>query len=76
MTLQHAQSIVGHGDGLELYEGYSGRGMYGVTTVGVTGSQSEIIEAIALASAAEGPDFAGRMRSLQWDSMGKQAIAY
>jgi len=70
MTLEDAKKIVANSeDGeLEVRENYSGRGMYGKTTVGVVGYQSDIQEAAQAAGV--------RVSSLKWDRMGKLDIAY
>lgn len=60
MKLEHAQRIVRAANdiGLDvtLREDYSGRGMYGKTTTGVVGSQSDIIASIATAAYWLGQD--------------------
>lgn len=70
MKLEDAKAIVKaaeEGD-VELYENYSGRGMYGELTTGVTGSQSAIIRA------AE--DAGIRTSGFRWDDIGMDMIAY
>ena len=46
MEQQIAELIVGFGNDLRIHENYSGRGMYGSTTTGVTGSHSDFMNAI------------------------------
>lgn len=59
----------------EIYEGYSGRGMYGEETVGVTvDNKSELIESIINDSELfDGLSFAGGLRH---DSLGLGIIIY
>lgn len=75
-----------HDIALELYENYSGRGMYGSKTHGVTGKYSSFICAVAEASAdlvenhgkdsTEWVNFLEDLENLRTDSMGLDFIFY
>lgn len=85
MKLETAQKIVEaagddyeEGEGVSLYEDYSGRGMYGKMTAAVTGDLSAIIAAIAMAAYEagcdeEGPLDLGRVRV---DDLGRGVVVY
>ena len=47
MKKEIAEYIVDQSDSLELYEDYSGRGMYGKPTTAITGTDGEFREALA-----------------------------
>ncbi len=67
---------------IEVYEGYSGRGMYGRKTTGLSGSKSDIVKATAMAFFSMGeagdPDGEEMLEDLDWawDSLGRDEIAY
>jgi len=67
---------------LSLYEGYSGRGMYGKSTTAVTGSLNSLIMSVAVSSkeiAESDNDFEEFVRSMgmvQKDSMGKDDLVF
>lgn len=88
MKLEHAQAIENAADAVgldvELYEKYSGRGMYGEETSGVVGSLGDIICAIAYAANQMGYDrgylgeeynddesFLEWTKHIRFDSMGR-----
>ena len=70
---------------LELYKDYSGRGMFGSKTYGVTGKYASFVVAVAEASATivedhgkstEWEQFIEDLESLRTDSMGLDSIFY
>jgi len=73
---------------LELRDSYSGRGMYGSTTVAVVGDQREFLRALCFAAANieedtkddEDPvyldDFMDEVGSLRTDNMGRTALIW
>ena len=72
-------------ENLSLYEGYSGRGMYGDTTDGVVGSHQAFNQTLAeiIRELPHDPDLAEEadaiadaLRNLQQDSMGRDRIWY
>ena len=63
----------------EVYEDYSGRGMYGNTVVGITieqGDQSKIIQHITQAATELYPEHVDRIVPRRSDNMGLQIILY
>lgn len=81
MTLAAAEAIVDNSSGeLEVYEKYSGRGMYGRQTSGVTGSYQNFYEAIGEIMELEEEDVrievAKAIRELRTDTMGLDMIFY
>jgi len=89
MKLEHAQAIENAAESIgldvELYEGYSGRGMYGEKTTGVVGDLKDIICAIAHAANQMGYDrgylgeeyddesFLDGIKHIRFDSMGRSS---
>ena len=80
MNIKTAELIAEAHDGLEVYENYSGRGMYGETTSGVVGSTddfhwalAEIMESYSQHSREK---VAEALRCLQRDNMGLDMIFY
>lgn len=69
---------------IRIYEGYSGRGMYGKECIGVTGSLGDIVSALlegALKMAStmsrfEKRDLLDDVQNMQRDSMGHDMIVY
>ena len=64
---------------VEVYEGYSGRGMYGRKTAGVVGRRQDIVRAtVQAAIEAKRIYQTGFQEDLDWswDSMGRDEIAY
>ncbi len=80
MNQEAAQALVDANYELELYEGYSGRGMFGKETTGVTGSQSDYDEAIATimedGEEEERSEVAKALRGVRTDNMGRDIIWY
>ena len=84
MNLELAEGIKNaiedNGHECEIYENYSGRGMFGTTTTGiVVESEIQIIESIlATPRFFIEKDFTARFdpQSLQTDNMGKRFIIY
>lgn len=85
MKLEHAQAIVNAasdaGLDVRLYEGYSGRGMYGKTTAGVVGSLRDILACTAQAAInqdhdGKGDDLVCALATTSSDSMGRDLIVY
>ncbi len=69
MKLETAKQIVEASDGsVRLYKDYSGRGMCGATTAGVTGKEYDIVDAAEQAGV--------KTADFRWDSMGLDMIAY
>lgn len=72
MTTEQAKKIVelAERDGVELsvYEGYSGRGMYGKKTTAVTGHRDDISHYAALANVPR--------RTLTLDQLGMGHVGY
>ena len=68
------------GEDLSLYEGYSGRGMFGETTAAVVGYRGDLDRTIAHiveSNDSEGRAFVAKlMRRIRQDNMGKQMIFY
>lgn len=75
-----------NGDEMNLYNNYSGRGMMGQTTDGITFSaMSDLYKAIAIASVRvhDGEhadlthdDFVSDIAGIRFDNMGRDKIAY
>lgn len=88
MTIKAAQFLVNvmenAGETAELYENYSGRGMYGKTTTGVTVSHPlllittliEYIKQMEPESFAEDRKNIPDIETLRWDNMGMDTIIY
>lgn len=89
MKLEHANLIVqaadSLGEELHLHENYSGRGMYGKTTAGVSGPLRHLFGAVAQAAVniailnphGDKPDeFVEDMQDLAMDSMAFDTIIY
>lgn len=90
MKLEAAKEIVDCSDGnCELYENYSGRGMYGKSTTAVTFDNlgeficSAVIAGKYIAMAGEDgnpelehEEFCEELRTLRFDQLGKGQIAY
>lgn len=84
MELVLAEAIVRESYDLEVYEGYSGRGMYGAETSGVTGSFSNIMSAVAKMASGLDSEYEHDQEVLEaldkcsWrtDSMGYDMIVY
>ena len=85
MKKSTAELIVEASDNLELYEDYSGRGMFGSKTYGVTGKYASFVVAVADASATvvedhgkstEWEEFIEDLENLRTDSMGLDSIFY
>lgn len=78
MTRDAAEVITAYGG--EIYENYSGRGMYGSETAGVVfDSEADFFEAIAdlLENDEEDKEeVAKALRKLKTDNMGKSIIYY
>ena len=84
MTKEHAEALVEASEGSEneltIFEGYSGRGMYGEQTWGVSGSHRGFIRAGFIASRdfdeEEAEDFMEEISSIRTDSLGLDIIFY
>jgi len=81
MKLSVAKLLVDKSDGfLNLYENYSGRGMFGRTTSAVNGSQSDfdetISEIIESGTSKERSEIAELIKSKRQDSLGLDLIFY
>jgi hypothetical protein len=87
MQLNHAQLIRQASETIdseiEIYADYSGRGMMGNSTAGVTGDKSSIIAAMVYAafeigrSGGDVDEFMVDIHRLRWDNMGRSdVIAY
>lgn len=80
MKIEAAEIIANYGG--EIYENYSGRGMYDKTTTGITfGSQTEFNRAFADAIKNSGDDdekelLTSALSKLQTDNMGLSIIFY
>ena len=80
MKLKTAKLLVRLCPGLSLNPGYSGRSMYGETTVAVSGGSEDARDAVADAiyecgeagDAATLQDF----KAIRWDSLGRDVVAY
>jgi hypothetical protein len=72
LTVEQAKEILDHLDEGEVYEGYSGRGMYGKTCVGIVTKESPIKVGYAAAKAGI-PEKDLPLRS---DNMGLSTIYY
>jgi hypothetical protein len=84
MKLETAKLIAdadGTGD-VEVYEGYSGRGMYGDETTGITGPESDLVAAIARAGvdlepgSDEANSFVDDLSNVRYDNMARDTIFY
>ena len=65
------------GDDAELYEDYSGRGMFGMTTTGVVFSEyNKLFEAFYLLGVEDGDYNDYNFSSLRIDNMGLRYIIY
>ena len=71
------------GDEAEVYEGYSGRGMYGKSTTGVTCSSLALLLAVVINRADEfceekegWPEPKFSTTEFSYDSMGRDTIIY
>lgn len=77
MKLEHAEEIViylqGLGHEVRVYEDYSGRGMYGETTAGITGVDADPVMIGYAAGLLEIPSTELPRRS---DSLGYNSIYY
>ncbi len=60
---------------MTLHPSYSGRGMYGKTCLGVSGTFSGLIAFVMYVS-ADDPDLAGELTSVSWDDLGLDKIYY
>jgi hypothetical protein len=79
MRLELAEAIVEENPSLTLHREYSGRGMMGQTTAGVSGSLVDFVAALVMiAQIKEITDEIGHidMRDLQYDSLGNDIIFY
>lgn len=80
MTQQTAELLSDYNYSLEVYEDYSGRGMFGETTQGVVGSQQSFNRALAEimvdADEDERKIVANELESLRIDNMGLDLIFY
>ncbi len=85
MRESHARALVeaseGTEDELTLYEGYSGRWMFGEETFGVTGSSSAFARATGMAAREfsddlEATDFLEGVGNIRTDSLGLDTIFY
>jgi hypothetical protein len=79
MDIETAKILVEYSDGeLELYENYSGRGMYGSKTTGVTGSDiyGTISEIMCSATPEERVLVAEFLTNMSKDNMGLDMIYY
>lgn len=84
MTQDAAEFIANNVNGAEVYEEYSGRGMYGKTTTGVTvSSELRVIEGLMniVKEMAEDEDLEGLQnlpdfKNLRVDNMGQDIIIY
>jgi hypothetical protein len=86
MTRETADLLVENGRDIELYDGYSGRGMYGERTCGVVyGSTGDLLAAVAAAAKmltlgdegeARADGFIEEVRRLRFDDMARRQIAY
>lgn len=82
MDKKAAEILADYNYELEVYEDYSGRGMYGSTTTGIVGSQSDLFSAIGevmMSGDEEDIEIVGtalREDTIRTDSMGMQTIFY
>jgi hypothetical protein len=85
MKLEFAQKLADASDGeLDLYEDYSGRGMFGKTTAGITGSKKSIMRTAIIVGFEMGSngeehqfeEFLETIDNLRFDNLGMDMIAY
>jgi hypothetical protein len=60
---------------MTVHPSYSGRGMYGETCYGVSGSVHGLV-AFILYIAADDPEFANELINVSWDDLGMDKIYY
>lgn len=68
---------------LEVYDNYSGRGMYGTKTCGVVGNLRDLIASVAIASrefkdeeSYSHEDFVDDLQNMRTDNLGRDFIYY
>lgn len=87
MRLESAKAIIAAADvlgdaELRLHEDYSGRSMYGNTTVAISGDKDRIMQAVIYAAFEMGRDGKDDIDDFltdtvfKWDNLGYDAIAY